>query len=175
MSRSRYGSMLRLIALFTCCVVVTPASGDACGGPREVHEASLESIKTFIRGKQKAVLTFTGYSGAEYQDPRGDDGAGCTCPGRTIAFGNIDQYRCHGTRHRAQSMKSQNKKVSQKWVSSPCLLVMRAFHSRIALTMYFMSKTAPGEGGFQERIVSHQPRKRWLKAVRPSSPSVAGW
>jgi len=66
---SRYGSILRLIALFTCCVVVTPASGDACGGPREVHEASLEPIKMFIRGKQKAVLTFTGYSGAEYQNP----------------------------------------------------------------------------------------------------------
>jgi hypothetical protein len=41
-----------------------------CDGPRAVREATLESIKTFIRKKQMTVLTFAGYSGAGYENPQ---------------------------------------------------------------------------------------------------------
>jgi len=33
-----------------------------------MREATLASIKAFIHSKQRAVLTFTGYSGAQYED-----------------------------------------------------------------------------------------------------------
>jgi hypothetical protein len=46
-----------------------PGTADACEGPREVREATLKSIQDFIQGKKMTVLTFAGYSGAEYQDP----------------------------------------------------------------------------------------------------------
>lgn len=53
------------------CTACTTASGavDTCDGPREAREATLESIQDFVQGKKMTVLTFAGYSGAEYQDP----------------------------------------------------------------------------------------------------------
>ena len=47
----------------------TAAAANACDGPREVREVTRESLRTFIRTKQMTVLTFTGYSGAQYEDP----------------------------------------------------------------------------------------------------------
>jgi hypothetical protein len=46
-----------------------PSSTSSCDGPQEIREATLEEIKAFIRSTRKAVLTFAGYSGAEYEDP----------------------------------------------------------------------------------------------------------
>lgn len=45
------------------------ALGKACGGPREAREADLASIQAFVAGRKMTVLTFAGYSGAQYQDP----------------------------------------------------------------------------------------------------------
>ncbi len=55
--------------LITCCLAVAPVAANACDGSREIREATLASIKTFIHQKQKTVLTFAGYSGSRYQDP----------------------------------------------------------------------------------------------------------
>ena len=48
---------------------VAPGAANAGNGPREVREATLESIQAFIHDKKMTVLTFAGYSGAQYQDP----------------------------------------------------------------------------------------------------------
>jgi hypothetical protein len=47
--------------------VVGPAAGFACEGPREVRDASPETIQAFARGKGMGVLTFVGYSSAGYE------------------------------------------------------------------------------------------------------------
>ena len=61
--------MVHLAVLITCCLTCTPGAANACDGPREVREATLASIKAFIHTKQMTVLTFAGYSGAQYEDP----------------------------------------------------------------------------------------------------------
>jgi hypothetical protein len=45
------------------------AAAQSCDGPREVREATVASIKAFIQKQQMNVLSFTGYSGAEYENP----------------------------------------------------------------------------------------------------------
>jgi hypothetical protein len=59
--------MLRLLVLITCYMVLAPVWANACEGPRKVREATLASIKSFIP-KRMTVLTFAGYSGAQYED-----------------------------------------------------------------------------------------------------------
>jgi hypothetical protein len=51
-------------------LAAVPLPGGACEGQREAREATLESIKAFIRRRNMRVLTFAGYSGAEYEDPQ---------------------------------------------------------------------------------------------------------
>ena len=63
-------SKFSLVVLIACCLTVISASANTCDGPREAREATLASIQAFIHGKQMTVLTFAGYSGAQYQDPR---------------------------------------------------------------------------------------------------------
>lgn len=58
-----------LAVLILCAQALAPRTADACDGPREVREATLESIQEFVQGRKMTVLTFAGYSGAEYQDP----------------------------------------------------------------------------------------------------------
>jgi NADPH:quinone reductase-like Zn-dependent oxidoreductase len=41
-----------------------------CDGPREAREATLDSIRAFVEERKMAVLTFAGYSGAQYEDPK---------------------------------------------------------------------------------------------------------
>jgi len=65
----RNAPILYLAILITCCLVVPVDAASVCNGPREVHEATPASIKQFIQGKQMTVLTFAGYSGAQYEDP----------------------------------------------------------------------------------------------------------
>ena len=60
--------MLGLTVLFAWCLTFTVGAANACDGPREVREATGASLKEFIRAKQMTVLTFTGYSGAQYED-----------------------------------------------------------------------------------------------------------
>jgi hypothetical protein len=68
--------MLRAL-LVSVLLVATPLPGwafplgprVACAGPREVRDASSETIQAFVRGKGMEVLTFVGYSGAGYESP----------------------------------------------------------------------------------------------------------
>ena len=48
---------------------------------RVVKEAAPEEIQAFFKEKNMTVLTFLGYSGAEYEDKAEDAGAGCQNPG----------------------------------------------------------------------------------------------
>ena len=41
----------------------------ACALPSPPREATPEEIRTFFQARNKTVLTFAGYSGAEYEDP----------------------------------------------------------------------------------------------------------
>ncbi len=56
--------------LIACMLATFRGSADACEGPRKVREASVEDIEAFVRDKQMEVLTFAGYSGARYEDPK---------------------------------------------------------------------------------------------------------
>ena len=60
--------MLRFAALIACALTLVPDAAMACDGPREVREAALPAIQAFVQSKKMNVLTFTGYSGAQYQD-----------------------------------------------------------------------------------------------------------
>jgi hypothetical protein len=58
-------------ALLCSCAMlaVAPASAQACANAPQQREASAQQIQDFVRSQNKRVLTFVGYSGAEYQDP----------------------------------------------------------------------------------------------------------
>ena len=49
-------------------LTIAANSAVAADGPRQVQEATAASIESFVHGKKMKVLTFTGYSGAEYED-----------------------------------------------------------------------------------------------------------
>jgi hypothetical protein len=70
---ARYGlshaRMFRVALLITCCLAFTSGAANACDGPRDVRDATFASIKAFIHTKQMVVLTFGGYSGAQYEAP----------------------------------------------------------------------------------------------------------
>ena len=61
--------MVLFVALTTCTFAVASGAANACDGPREVREATLASIQAFVHDKNMTVLTFEGYSGAQYQEP----------------------------------------------------------------------------------------------------------
>jgi hypothetical protein len=65
----RHASMFPRAVLIACCLAVTQGTASACDGQREVREATLASIEAFVHSKQMTVLTFSGYSGAQYEDP----------------------------------------------------------------------------------------------------------
>lgn len=58
---------LRALGLAVMLAVLSTAAGIACPGPREVRDATPESIQAFARRKGMEVLTFVGYSGAGYE------------------------------------------------------------------------------------------------------------
>jgi hypothetical protein len=64
---SRAHTLSTLVVTF--CAAGPVARADPCGGPRDVRDASLASIRAFVEGRRMTVLTFGGYSGAEYEDP----------------------------------------------------------------------------------------------------------
>jgi hypothetical protein len=61
--------MFPLAVLITCGVAFTSGVATACDGPRHMREATLASIQAFLHTTQRTVLTFAGYSGAQYEDP----------------------------------------------------------------------------------------------------------
>jgi hypothetical protein len=61
--------IVRLVVAVATGLGVTAAVAAACGGPREVRETTLASIKAFVEDRRMTVLTFTGFSGAQYEDP----------------------------------------------------------------------------------------------------------
>ena len=65
----KHDPILHLAVLITCCLAVAPDAASACDGPREVREVTIASIKAFVQSQKMTVLTFAGYSGAEYEDP----------------------------------------------------------------------------------------------------------
>jgi len=62
--------MIGFFLFSAVALAVVPLRGSACDGQREAREATLASIKAFISSRKMRVLTFTGYSGAEYEDPQ---------------------------------------------------------------------------------------------------------
>jgi len=58
-------------ALLCGCVMlmVGPAAAQSCANAPARREASSQQIHDFVRGKGLRVLTFVGYSGADYEDP----------------------------------------------------------------------------------------------------------
>ena len=55
--------------LITHSLTLAAGAAQSCNGPREAREATVAAIKAFIEKKQMTVLSFTGYSGAEYENP----------------------------------------------------------------------------------------------------------
>ena len=58
-----------LAALTACAFSLASDAANACDGPRAIQETSLPAIQAFIRDKRMTVLSFAGYSGAQYQEP----------------------------------------------------------------------------------------------------------
>lgn len=61
-------SPLPLLSLLASAGAVAPSR--ACEAPPKVRQASADEIEDFVRAQNKSVLTFTGYSAAEYEDPQ---------------------------------------------------------------------------------------------------------
>jgi len=59
---------LRASAVGCLAMLIFAMSAVACELATTVRDATLEDIKTFFVGEKKAVVTFVGYSGAEYED-----------------------------------------------------------------------------------------------------------
>jgi len=57
-----------LLSALTLSVGETTFATD-CSPPQQVTEATPEQVRTFFRTKRWKVVTFLGYSGAEYEDP----------------------------------------------------------------------------------------------------------
>ena len=60
--------VLSVVLLIACAAPVPPGASDVCNGPGDLREAGQASIAEFIRSEHKTVLTFTGYSGAGYEE-----------------------------------------------------------------------------------------------------------
>lgn len=63
----------RLFTTFAICWMTLPPSSSSAGQPAEpggrVRRATLVEIRRWLMGRQRTVLTFLGYSGAEYEAP----------------------------------------------------------------------------------------------------------
>jgi hypothetical protein len=64
-------SRVRMLSMLLCafCAAGPAAAADRCEGQPDVRDATLASIRAFVEGRRMTVLTFGGYSGAEYEDP----------------------------------------------------------------------------------------------------------
>src|SRR5262245_1022994 len=69
-TRRLHASVMRIVVVSASTLAIAPNVVGACDGPHEVRDATLASIKAFVNGRKMKVLTFTGYSGAGYEDPK---------------------------------------------------------------------------------------------------------
>ncbi|MFY9943535.1 MAG: hypothetical protein WAK57_15265 [Desulfobacterales bacterium] len=59
-----------MLTVFLASTASPPTAGAGnCSGPRQVGEATLPEILQFVQEKKMIVLTFTGFSGAGYENP----------------------------------------------------------------------------------------------------------
>ena len=58
--------MRRLLLTATSTTLVAAAIG--CGGPRNTREDTMPEVRAFFQAQGKTVVTFLGYSAAEYED-----------------------------------------------------------------------------------------------------------
>ena len=56
-------------AVLACVLLAPPGAAVACNASGEVRESTSASVRAFVKRKKMKVLTFAGYSGAQYQDP----------------------------------------------------------------------------------------------------------
>ena len=61
----RFGLLGLLAGALLACLPLA----SACDGPTRSHDATPAQVQAFVRQRGLEVLTFTGYSGAGYQDP----------------------------------------------------------------------------------------------------------
>lgn len=61
-------TLFRSFAAFVTLSSLSVPSAHACGGPQTVKEATPREVRAFFAEKGMRTLTFTGYSGAEYED-----------------------------------------------------------------------------------------------------------
>lgn len=59
---------LRRIAVGVFSLWIISSSAAACGLATAVKDATIDDIRTFFKSQNKEVITFVGYSGAEYED-----------------------------------------------------------------------------------------------------------
>ena len=62
-------SMLRRALATLAAASVIPPAAHAARRPPRVRRATLDEVRQWLAGRHKAVLTFLGYSGAEYEFP----------------------------------------------------------------------------------------------------------
>ena len=65
----KYAYTILRAAVLAVAVAVFAGAVSVCAEPPNVSDATIESIETFVREKRMTVLTFAGYSGAQYEDP----------------------------------------------------------------------------------------------------------
>src|SRR5262245_40600832 len=63
----RAANLGRLFLVASCSLTVVPGASAGCDGPRETREATAASIRSFVKGRRMNVVTFVGYSGAQYE------------------------------------------------------------------------------------------------------------
>jgi hypothetical protein len=63
-------SILLLALLLSDVSLAARVSAPACAAPPEIREMTSETIRSFARRRKMNILTFAGYSGAQYEDPQ---------------------------------------------------------------------------------------------------------
>lgn len=162
-----HASMVHHAVLLTCCLALTSGAANACDGPREVREATLASIKAFIHTKQMTVLTFAGYSGAQYENPQ------VLTEHASRVLDKQDPARALiNIGATAEGIGAVYEIAKRRGFTTMGIVSTLARDERVALSKcvdyVFLSRTVPGEGGFLEAIISRPPLRRWLKPARHS-------
>lgn len=64
----RLGRSLLPISMLAAAITSPQAFSDSCAPPHVAKMATVKEIQSFVKEQKRRVLTFTGYSGAGYQD-----------------------------------------------------------------------------------------------------------
>ena len=62
-------TIFQLVLLLWCSFLAAADAAAACEAIREAREVTSEAIAAFAERRKMDVLTFAGYSGAQYEDP----------------------------------------------------------------------------------------------------------